>query len=191
MKGEIFITNEEKFKALCRERITRPGIDGLMEWLDTTDFYRAPASTRFHGDYEGGLVEHSLNVYSELQRLIKAYPEVNISQESAAITALFHDLCKVNMYATEKRNRKNELGQWEQYDFYTIKEQFCFCGHGSKSVYLAQRFLPLTKEEAAAINCHMGAWDGTTYMSGAYEQFPLAWLVHVADEAATYMLEGK
>lgn len=162
-----------------------------MEWLDKSDFYTAPASTRFHGNYCGGLVEHSLNVYDEMKRLLKAYPEISVSKESISIAALFHDLCKVSMYVSEKRNRKNENGQWESYDAYAIREKFCYGGHGSKSVFIIQSFMKLSPEEAVAINCHMGVWDGNKDVGNAYEQYPFAWLLHVADESATYMKEGK
>lgn len=156
-----------------------------------SDFYTCPASTRFHGSYSGGLLEHSLDVYDELQKLLKAYPEINISKESAIITALCHDLCKVNFYSIEKRNRKNSEGKWESYDAYTTDEQFCFGGHGSKSVFITQYFIPLTFEEATAINCHMGFSDGNKDAGKAFEQYPFAWLLHVADEAATYIVEGE
>lgn len=129
------MSNKERFISLC-ESINRPGIDGLMKWLEENDFYTAPASTRFHGAYAGGLLDHSLNVYDELERLLKAYPEINVSDESKIICSLFHDLCKVNLYATEKRNRKNSDGQWESYDAYTTKEKFCYGGHGMPDVIL-------------------------------------------------------
>ena len=181
--------NRERFLELAHG-IQRRGIHGLIDWLEGTDFFTAPASTRYHGACPGGLCEHSLNVYDALHRLLPVYPEFEINDESAAIVSLFHDLCKVNFYATEKRNRKNEYGHWESYDSYTVKEQFCFGGHGSKSVFLIQRFIPLTNEEAAAVNSHMGAFDNER-VGDVYQQFPLAWLLHVADEAATYISEGK
>lgn len=182
----------KKDRYLCLARtIDRPGLFDLLDWLETTDFYTAPASTRFHGNYPGGLLEHSLNVYEELVRLVAAYPEITVSEESIIITALFHDLCKVNFYAQEKRNRKNSFGQWEQYDAYTIKEKMCFGGHGSKSLYIVQNFMRLKAEEAVAINCHMGSWDGNKDVGNAFSQYPLAWLLHCADEAATYIREGE
>ena len=185
------LDNKERFMALC-EKIERPGIDEFLYWLvQKTDFFTAPASTRFHGSYAGGLLEHSLNVYDELKRLLAAYPEIEVTEDTVMIASLFHDVCKVNFYATEKRNRKNESGQWESYDAYTIQEKFCFGGHGSKSVYLIQHFMKLEPVEAVAINCHMGAWDGNKDVSSAYEAFPFAWLLHVADEAATYIKEAK
>ena len=170
--------------------VKRDGIAELMQWLEDSDFYTCPASTRYHGAHESGLVEHSLNVYDQAKRLLNAYPEIEVKEESVIISALLHDLCKVNFYVTEKRNRKNDLGQWESYDTYSIKERFCFGGHGSKSVFITQHFIKLTNEEAVAINCHMGANDGNTYVGNSYEQFPLAWIIHVADEAATYLDES-
>lgn len=127
--------NKKRFISLC-ETVNREGLDELLEWLENNDFYTCPASSRFHGAYPGGLLEHSLNVYDELKRLLSVYPEIKVSEDSVVVAALFHDLCKVNMYVTEKRNRKNENGQWESYDAYTIKEKFCYGGHGSKSVFL-------------------------------------------------------
>lgn len=175
---------------LCKT-IKREGVSDLLNWLELTDFYTAPASTRFHGNYPGGLLEHSLNVYDELVRLLSVYPEIKVAEESVIIAALFHDLCKVGLYASEKRNRKNEFGQWESYDAYTIQEKFCFGGHGSKSVYIIQRSMQLKPIEAVAINCHMGSWDGNKDVGSAYERYPFAWLLHVADESATYIKESK
>ena len=182
--------NKEIFKQAVENLIRRPGIDALMAWLEESDFYTAPASSRFHGSHPGGLLEHSINVYNELQRLLAAYPEVQCTKETAAIIALFHDICKVNMYVPEKRNRKNDQGIWEQYDAYRIDEKFKFGGHGSKSVFLLQQFIRLTPEEAVAINNHMGAYDND-HVGSVFEAFPLAFLLHMADGAATYIVEGK
>jgi hypothetical protein len=173
--------------------ITRPGADSLKAWLLSTDFETAPASTKFHGAYEGGLIAHSANVWKELVRLLKAYPEVKVSAETAAVVALLHDLCKIGCYKTELRNTKVN-GVWVQKPVYIFQEDFCFGGHGSKSVYLIQRHIPLTAEEAVAINCHMGPWDRSPNdysLGNAYENYHLAWLVHVADESATYIRERK
>ena len=181
--------NKERFISLCSS-IKREGIDELMTWLEKSDFYEAPASTRFHGSYKGGLLQHSLNVYDELKRLLKAYPEIKCSEETAVIISLFHDFCKINFYTTEKRNRKNEYGQWESYDAYKVDEQFVFGVHGSKAVYLVQYFIRLTPEEATAINCHMGAYADEN-VGKSYDKFPLAWLLHVADESASYIIEKE
>lgn len=185
------MTNKERFLSICEQQIHREGLPALMAWLEKSDFYEAPASTRYHGNHPGGLLEHSLNVFDELNRLRSAFPEVPMSDETAAIISLFHDLCKVNMYQPEKRNRKTPDGRWEQYDAYSIQEKFCFGGHGSKSVFLVQTFLKLTPEEAVAINCHMGAFGGDQYVGKSFEQYPMAWFLHVADGAATYIKEGK
>lgn len=186
------MNEKERFLDLCERLISRPGIDSLLTWLKfDTDFFAAPASSRFHLAETGGLCKHSLYVYEELKRLIAAYPEIQTSEETLAIIALFHDLCKVNFYGVELRNRKNEFGQWEQYEVFTPNEQFKFGGHGSKSVYLVMKHMKLTDEEAVAINCHMSCWNGDTNVGTTYEQYPLAWLLHVADEAATYVRERK
>ena len=182
--------SKTRFIELC-SGIRREGVDELMAWLDRSGFYTAPASTRFHGAYEGGLCEHSVNVYNEFKRLQSVYPEIQCDEESARIITLWHDLCKVSSYVTEQRNRKNEQGQWEKYDAYAFKEKFCYGGHGSKSVFIVQSFIKLKPEEAVAINCHMGFAQGEVNdISRAFEMFPVAWLLHVADESATYILES-
>ena len=184
-------TYKDIFAEIVQKTIQRTGIEELMQWLDTTDFYTAPASTRYHGAFEGGLVMHSLNVYSQLKKLCEFY-EWDASDESIAIVSLFHDLCKVGVYKTEMRWRKNRNNQWEQYPTWKFEEDFAYGGHGSKSVFLVQSFMKLTPEEASAINCHMGQWDATTYSNPTevYCRNKLAWLLHVADEAADFLMEG-
>lgn len=181
---------KEEFMRIVASNISRRGIDELMAWLKDTDFYTAPASTKYHGAFEGGLVMHSLNVYSELKRLCRWY-NCEASEESIAVVALFHDLCKVGFYKPEFRWRKDENDKWEQYATWKHDEDFAYGGHGSKSVYLVQSFMRLDPDEAAAINCHMGQFDATTYSnpSEVYSRNKLAWLLHVADEAATYIDE--
>lgn len=183
----------EKFTELYLTYVKRSGSEELFSWLEESDFFDAPASTRFHGDYKGGLCEHSVHVWEELVRLLKAYPEVKVSGETAAIVTLLHDVCKVGCYKTEMRNKKIN-GVWHSVPTYVFSEDFNYGGHGAKSVFLIQQFMKLTPEEAVAINCHMGAWDRSPSdysLGGAFEQYPLAWLVHVADESATYIREAK
>ena len=181
---------KSEFTRIALEKIQRNGLTDLLAWLEGTDFYIAPASTRFHGCFEGGLVMHSLNVYAQLKRLCNWYG-CEASDESIAIVALFHDLCKVGCYKTEMRWRKDANNQWEQYPTYKFEEDFAYGGHGSKSVFLVQTFMKLMPEEASAINCHMGQWDSSTYSNPTvvYERNMLAWLLHVADEAADFIDE--
>lgn len=182
---------KQRYLDLFSAHIKRDGADKLLSWLERTDFFTAPASSRYHGDHPGGLVEHHLNTYDHLMRLLDAYPELSLDRDSAALVALTHDFCKIDFYTVEKRNRKTPDGSWESYDFYTINEKMKFGGHGSKSVFIVQTFLRLSVEEAVAINCHMGAWDDNKYVGEAFEQYPLAFLLHVADTAATYISEKK
>lgn len=187
----------EEFEKIVKAKIKRKGIDKLMDWLEGTDFFTAPASTRFHGAYEGGLVKHSLAVYKRLVQFVSYYDtqkfgnseEHTWTEETLAVVALFHDLCKIGCYKTDMRWRKDANNRWEQYPTYKKDEDFNFGGHGSKSLYLIQNFLHVEPDEAVAINCHMGQFDSTMYSdsSSAYEQFHLAWLTHIADEAATYL----
>ena len=183
----------ERFTQLYKQYITRQGSTELFDWIVASDFFDAPASTRFHGDHEGGLVEHSVHVWEEMVRLLKAYPEIKATGETVAIITLLHDLCKIGCYKTELRNVK-EGNNWVRRPYYKFDEDFCYGGHGSKSVFLIQRFMSLSETEAVAINCHMGFADrspGDYSLGAAYEQYPLAWLLHVADESASYIRESK
>ena len=173
------------FEEIYTTHIKREGSAEFLRWLKSTDFFTAPGSTRFHDCHAGGLADHSAKVFNELVRLLRAYPEVKVSAETAAIVTLLHDVCKANCYKTELRNKKNEHGQWIQVPVYTFQEDFSFGGHGSKSVYLIQKFMKLTDEEAVAINCHMGVENGNFAVNDAYRAFPLAFLVHTADMAST------
>lgn len=192
---------KEKFIEVVDKRIKRDGIGDLMNWLNQTDFFVAPASTRFHGAFEGGLALHSLNVYSWLNKMSEffgigcddGFNSMEDIDESIAIVSLFHDICKVNCYKIDMRWRKDANNQWEQYATWKFNEDFAFGGHGSKSVYLVQNFIKLTPVEASAINCHMGAYDLSNYNnpSSVYERNMLAWMLHVADEADTYLKEDQ
>ena len=159
------MTDKEKFIKIYRENITREGSDKLLSFLENSDFFSAPASTRFHGAYEGGLLRHSLNVYEcltaylERERVKEQYKLI-VAPESAAIAALLHDVCKIDFYTISYRNSKNEkTGQWEKLPYYTIHDSLPY-GHGEKSVYMISGFMRLTRDEAMAIRWHMG-FSGT------------------------------
>lgn len=193
---------KEEFLEIYHETITRHGSEEFLKWLESTDFFEAPASTRFHLARPGGLVEHSIHVYKRLRQLhtvekygdlsgVLVFPEA----ETIAICGLLHDICKANFYGVEMRNRKNEQGQWEKYPFYVVDDQLPY-GHGEKSVYIISSFMRLTREEAMAIRWHMGGFDdsvkgGSYAMSDAFSRFPLAVLLHMADLQATYIDERE
>ena len=169
---------------------SREGMYSLVDWLHSTDFYTAPASTKYHGASEHGLLYHSLVVHDcAVNMYHNLYSEQAWGRlDSIIIAALLHDICKANCYSVYQKNVKKD-GIWVQEDAYKFDEQFCFGGHGSKSVYLAQQFIKLTSEEATAINCHMGFTnaDNNNAIASAYQNCPLAWLIHVADEMATFI----
>lgn len=165
--------------------IKRPGIESLMIWLEERDFFTAPASTRYHESFEGGLALHSLNVLHHLVRLNEHY-KTGYNMETLAIVALFHDLCKVDCYKISMRNVKDEAtGIWSKVPYYTFEEDFKYGGHGSKSVFLIQNFMRLDPDEAVAINCHMGVENGKWEVAEAHRACPLAFLLHTADMAST------
>ena len=193
------MTKREEFIAVYQENIKRRGADRLLEWLgsDASDFFTAPSSTRFHGAYEGGLVEHSLNVYECLKDYLsrprtKDLYGMDYTPETIAVTALLHDICKVGFYAVDYRNAKNDQGVWEKVPYYTVRDTLPY-GHGEKSVYMIQSFMRLTRDEAFAIRYHMGfsGNEDKNSVGRALEMFPLALAVNVADMEATYYLEGS
>ena len=180
--------------------VRRPGVDALIDYLEKSDFFEAPASTIYHGSYAGGLVEHSLNVYTMLQWDVANLQDSDfelpkISEESVIIVALLHDLCKVNCYHESTRNVKNEqTGKWEKVPCYK-REPLLPMGHGGKSVFIIQQFIKLTPEEAQAIYWHMGAYDTSPYntlneLGKSYEMNLLAFLLNQADMMATYIAEN-
>ena len=181
--------NKMTFEALVESHIQRSGIGDLMYMVENSDFFTAPASTRFHGSEEGGLCQHSINVATQLVNLARLYAPGKYSDETLAIVGLFHDICKIGCYKTEMRNKKDENGKWIQVPFYTFEEDFPFGGHGSKSVFLIMQHMKLTPEEATAVNAHMGfsGCENISAISSAFENNLLAWMLHVADEAATYI----
>lgn len=190
---------KDEFIQIYQQNISRPGADKLLNYLcsETCDFFTAPSSTRFHGSYEGGLVEHSINVYHclkdylERERVKQQY-NINCSDETIAVVSLLHDLCKINFYSVDFRNAKNADGVWEKVPYYTINDTLPY-GHGEKSVYIISGFIRLSREEAFAIRYHMGfsGIEDKNSIGKAFEMFPLAFAVSVADMEATYFLEGS
>jgi len=191
------MTLQEQFIQTYKKYIKRDGADKLLAYLtDQSDFFTAPASTRFHGSYEGGLCEHSLNVYSCLVDFLarprmKEMYGIEYSDESVAIAALLHDLCKINFYVPGTRNVK-ENGVWKTVPSYTINDTLPY-GHGEKSVYIISGFMRLTRDEAFAIRYHMGfsTNDDPGTVGKALEMFPLAFALTVADMEASYFIEGR
>lgn len=191
------MTNQERFLEIYNEKITREGADKLLEFLQKSDFFTAPASTRYHGAHEGGLLAHSLNVYDCLVDILsrprmKELYGIHYSDESIAIAGLLHDICKVNFYKTSFRNAKDESGKWVSVPYYTIEDNLPY-GHGEKSVYIVSGFMRLTRDEAFAIRYHMGfsGTEDTNNVGRALEMFPLAYAVCCADMEAAFLMEGK
>lgn len=182
---------KQKFIETYNREIKRDGAKELLGWLESSDFFTAPASTRYHSSYEGGLVGHSLTVFEELSHLLASNQSENLpSAETVAIIGLLHDVCKVNFYKEDTRNVKLD-GVWKQVPYYTVDEKFPF-GHGEKSVFLIERFMKLTLEEAVAIRFHMGAYEGEQAYNNialAYKKYPVAFYTHFADMKATHIRE--
>lgn len=193
------MSNKEFFLNLLG-RVDRDGMGKLIEFLEKTDFFTAPASTRFHGAYQGGLLQHSINVRAILSEEInndcyypRAIEDSQKLEDTVTIVSLLHDVCKVNYYAIEMRNKKNEKGEWVKEPFYTVKDTIPY-GHGEKSVMILNNFIRLTAEEMYAIRWHMGAYEpkelyGT--LAEAYNRYPLALALHISDLKATYLLEKE
>ena len=187
---------KDDFLKIYTESIHRDGVGKLLDWLKKSDFFTAPASAKYHGNHEGGLCEHSVNVYRRLNSAVTSSkveiinPKGISISETVAVCGLLHDICKVNFYTTSTRNVKNEqTGQWEKQPYYTVDDKVPY-GHGEKSVYIISGFMHLTREEAFAIRFHMGDYaDRNT--PKAFRMFPLALMLHIADLEATFLDEKE
>ena len=189
------MTVKERFIEIYKNNIKREGADKLLEYLLSSDFFTAPASCRFHSSYEGGLAEHSLNVYDCLLSYLDTDRAKNTfgfsySDESIAIVSLLHDLCKIGVYKKGFRNVKDEKGVWQRVDTFEYDDQLPY-GHGEKSVYIITGYMRLTREEAFAIRYHMGfaGTEDQRNVGEAFQRFPLAFALSTADMEATYFLE--
>lgn len=191
----------------------RDGMEGLLDYIRKSDFYTAPASTRFHGSYEGGLLDHSLNVYDRLTNkfcvdssdslwsVINKEHE-NYTNDTLAIVSLLHDICKTYYYDVEMRNKKvySDAGSktdnkgrydWQSVPVYIVNDKIPY-GHGEKSVMIIERFIKLTNEERFAIRWHMGAYEpkeNWNTLSEAIDTFPLVLALHEADMEATHFMD--
>ncbi len=186
----------KEFIEIFNTYITRDGSKELLDFLMKSDFFQAPASTRFHSNIKGGLCLHSINVFKRFKKnLIDEWGENYknfISDESIAICGLLHDICKVNTYKEDFKNVKVD-GQWIQKPYFSVDDKLPY-GHGEKSVYIINGFIRLTREEAMIINWHMGAFDlrvqgGSYALSDVFYSYPTALLFHVSDIEATYLDE--
>lgn len=180
----------DEFKSLLLST-KRKGVKEVINYLEQSDFTVAPASTRYHGDYEGGLLDHSLHVYHEAMRLKDLSKLFNLPDESVIIAALLHDICKVNFYKVEMRNVK-ENGTWVQKPYYTVDDPLPL-GHGEKSVILLLALgLELTEVEISMIRGHMGGFVGDQYFNPSvlYNKYPECLIIHIADMIATYVVES-
>jgi hypothetical protein len=196
MPGEN-IKNE--FIEIYKSKIKREGADKLLDYLiSKSDFFTAPASTQYHLCREGGLCEHSLNVYKCLcdylsRPRVKETYGLNVTEETAAIAALLHDVCKTDCYVVSTRNKKDKVtGKWTEVPFYEFRDRLPY-GHGEKSVYIISGFMRLTREEAFAIRYHMGfaGTEDARSVGAAFELYPLAFALSTADMEATYFIESK
>lgn len=207
----------ERYESLLKST-NRDGIDKLIEFIRKSDFYTAPASTRFHNCHEGGLLEHSLNVYDCLYNKVKStdvfkkalsdsakeFWDTDEFEKTIVIVALLHDLCKMFMYEVEMKNKKiysdhgskkDNQGRydWESVPGYTVNDRVPY-GHGEKSVMMIEQFITLTKEERFAIRWHMGFTEpkeNWNTLNAAIRMYPLILAVHEADLEATYVLEKE
>ncbi len=187
--------NKDRFVEIYQNNIKREGSKEFLDYLLTTDFFEAPASSKFHSAVEGGLCFHSLNVYDRFVKKMKDEfgDESPLSDESIALIALLHDVCKVNCYKVDYRNVKKD-GEWIKVPYFAYNDDSLPYGHGEKSVYMISGFMRLSREESMAINWHMGGFDkrvlgGSYDLSNAFYLYPTACIFHSCDMEATYLDE--
>ena len=199
--------NIDRFESLLRST-NRENIDALIAFLRKSDFYTAPASTRFHSSHEGGLLEHSLNVFDCLfekkgSSIWNAIME-KAGDDSIIISALLHDVCKSYYYVVEMKNKKvySETGSksdsngrfdWQSVPDYTVDDKFPY-GHGEKSVMMIEQFIKLKPIERYAIRWHMGfsePKENWNTLGEAIKAYPLVLALHSSDMESTYLLEKE
>ena len=188
-------------------KVQRPGMDKLLEYIRGSDFYRAPASTKYHLACPGGLLQHSLNVLDALRGLLQwnnvekhweyhtACKIVDIIPDDGVIMmALLHDICKTHFYSTSTRNQKNErTGQWEKVPFYTVNDMMPL-GHGAKSAMIVKQYTTLTSQEMYAIWHHMGMtgnYENDIAVGKSIEMYPAVLALQTADMMASKFMEGE
>lgn len=186
--------------------IERDGINELVAFLEKSDFFTAPASTRFHCSLPGGLALHSLNVYHMFEHKCKSEPFKSIlgdmPEDSRKIITLLHDVCKTYMYEIDYRNKKiysdtgskrDEKGRfdWAAVEYYTINDRVPY-GHGEKSAMMIEEYIKLQPFERYAIRWHMGfsePKENWNTLGTAIEKYPVILALHQSDLEATYLLE--
>jgi hypothetical protein len=182
---------KEEFIELLKST-KREGMEDVINFLEKSDFFKAPASTKFHGSHEGGLAEHSMSVYKILVEKVKTAPiQIDTPEESLIIMALLHDICKSNYYKVDFRNAKNANGEWEKVPYYTVDDTIPY-GHGEKSVMMLTEYIKLTNEEKYAIRWHMGFSEPKENYSPlglAYKKYPIALLLNEADLESSYFFD--
>lgn len=206
-------SNKQRFIELISS-IDRQGanIDKLIKKLENSDFFTAPASTKYHGSFEGGLCAHSLDVYDNLCKLVDMYKDTSINnieddfpKESLIIVALLHDMSKMNFYTTTFRNKKvykengskrDEGGRfdWEVEKGYAVipeEERFIYGNHEQTSEFMVRQYIPLTHIESAAILHHHFSMSNDCVPIGVtgsiMQRYPLALLLHTADMLAAFI----
>ena len=188
---------KERFISVFKEKIKREGADKLLDYLvSQSDFFTCPASARYHGAHEGGLCEHSLNVYDCLVKFLDS-PQAkelgfSYSDDTVATVSLLHDVCKIGCYRTSFRNVKDDAGVWQRVPYFEFSDPMPY-GHGEKSVYILSGFIRLTREEAFAIRYHMGfsGIEEKRDVGAAFQMYPLAFALAQADMISAYYLEKE
>lgn len=164
-------------------------VENCLSWLGSTDFYTAPASTRYHDSCTGGLLRHSLEVIDKILELRRISNFSRNNAYSSIFVAAVHDWCKIGYYETYNKNVKGADGNWyQQVAYRRTEDPVIYLGHGVSSMYIAQMFVTLTMEEAAAIRYHMGAWHSCSSeldeLQHANEMLPLVLALQFADQMA-------
>ena len=197
----------ENLKQQFKERLlstNRDGMENVIKHLERLGFFTAPASTKFHLNVKGGLMQHSWNVCNTAlmlrEQMIQMKPELaeKLPVESVIIASLLHDVCKSNIYKDAVLNRKNDQGIWEKVPGYDVDYSSLPLGHGEKSVIMLLTLgLKLTKDEMLAIRWHMTAWElafqspeQKSNLQKAREIAPLCAIIQAADGLSSSLLEA-
>lgn len=202
LTGDKMTADQKKFAVETLLRGTnRNGIENIISFLNSSDYYTAPSSTKYHSNYDGGLLDHSLLVLATAMKIRRTLIDLDptlvdrLPVDSIIITTLLHDICKCGFYVKIDKWKKDASNNWVPYPGYDVNDRFPI-GHGEKSVIMLQKLgLDLTAEEMLAIRWHMGSWDGSMMGDGknaflrAIDFSPIVAIVQNADNMSSLVLE--
>lgn len=190
------MTDKERLDLMMATNLSEIVKEDFLKWLAESGFFTAPASTKYHGNYAGGLFDHSFTVMNLLVELSAANGLKWKRPASPFLVGMFHDLCKIDQYrpiikAVEHFDNDQVATFYNECVGFEYNPNTLLKGHGDKSVMLLSQFTTLTDEETACIRYHMGAFtekEEWRDYTRAVHAFPNVLWTHQADMLASHVV---